>query len=162
MKALIVYASWFGHNRTVAQALAAELTRRGLTVACGPASRITASDAIGVELLVLGTYTHGGKASRRLRKFCEAIPQRRFEHITIAAFGTQMMDNQQPLSPGGIDDLQTCLAARGCDLAIAPLRIGLSPGAAFLPMRRITATQHHQIEAFAAELWEASVPAPLM
>jgi hypothetical protein len=58
--------------------------------------------------------------------------------------------------------LEIYLAECGGDLAIALLRIGLSPSAAFLSMRRMTVTQHQQIEAFAAELWDASVPMPLV
>jgi len=163
MKALIVYASWFGHNRAVARALAAELTNRGMQVVCTPASHVTASDVGEFDLLVLGTYTHAGKASPELHALCEAIPLHQFERAAVALFGTQMLSTKQAGMPGGVDELQTCLTERGCELAVEPLRFGLrGAAAAFLPLPWLGADERHQIAEFAAELWEASVPAPLV
>lgn len=162
MKALIVYGSWFGHNRAIAQALAAELTNRGMTVVSLPDSRVTAVDVGEYDLLVLGTYTHGGKASPRLRELCETIPLHQFERMAVALFGTQMESTQQEAMPGGVDELHTCLAERHCELAAEPLRFTLPGANAFLPLPRIGADERRQIAEFAAELWEASVPAPLV
>jgi flavodoxin len=163
MKALIVYASWFGHNRAVAQRLATELTNRGMTVVCAPASRITASDVHEFDLLVLGTYTHAGKASPQLHALCEAIPLHQLERTAVALFGTQMLSTEQAGMPGGIDELHSCLTERGCELVAEPLRFGLrGTAAAFLPLPWLGADERHQIDEFASDLWDASVPAPLI
>ena len=59
MKALIAYASWLGHNRAIARALASELSRQGVAVVCAPVSRVNIQDLARFDLLVLGTYTAG-------------------------------------------------------------------------------------------------------
>jgi flavodoxin len=162
MKALIVYASWFGHNRAIARSLAAELTSRGMQVVCLPDSRVAADDVGNVDLLLLGTYTHAAKASPRLHALCEAIPLHQLERTAVALFGTQMQSAQQANMPGGVDELRTCLTERGCELAVEPLRFSISGAGAFLPLPWLGADERRQIAEFVAELWEASVPAPLL
>lgn len=161
MRVLIAYASWFGHNRTMAKALAQELERQGATVICAPASRITAAEVVGLDLLVLGTYTHGGRANRRLLQLCDSIPRRRLEHMAVGVFGTQIAAVLQANQPGGVDDLVAHLESRGFDIVSPPLRIGLRGAATVLPWKGIGARERGQIKAFARDLLEASVPAPL-
>ncbi len=161
MRVVIAYASWFGHNRAIAKALAQELMRQGTTVVCAPASRIKADELSGVDLLVLGTYTHGGRASRRLRRLCATIPPQRIGRMDVAVFGTQSAALLDADQPGGVDDLLTYLAARGIDVAVPPLRIGLAGWAAVRPGQGIGPEEYREIRAFARDLLEASVAAPL-
>lgn len=156
MKALIVYASWFGHNRTIARALADELARRRITVVCAPVSRITTSDIIGYDIVVFGTYSHARHASGQLRRLCESIPLRRLSRMAIGVFGT----GRPADAPGGVDDLAGCLEGRGCALAAAPLRLELT-APDFLPWSRHPADARRRVEEFAAELCEATAPARL-
>jgi len=162
MKVLIAYASWFGHNRAIAKALAQELTKQEGTVICAHISKIAVEDVGGLDLLVLGTYTHAGRANNRLRWLCDAIPRRRLEQMAVALFGTQAADLLQAHEPGGVDDLLAHLAGRDIDVVVPPLRIGLPGAAAVLPWRGIGAAERGQIKAFARELLEACVPAPLL
>lgn len=159
MKALIVYSSWFGPNRTVARLIAAELTRRGLLVDCAPAARVSPYDLDGYDLLVLGTNTH---ASKRLRALCAAIPLRQLDRLEIALFGTRSARKQPRRQPCGADELKACLAERGCELALAPLLIELHGAAAFLLWLSMGTTERTMIAEFAADLWEASVPEPII
>jgi menaquinone-dependent protoporphyrinogen IX oxidase len=133
MRVLIVYASWFGHNRSIAKLIATELEQRGATVVCAPVTKVSSQEIVGYDLLVLGTYTHAGRASRRLRVLCETIASRRFERVAVAIFGTQI-SQEQPSADRicGVDDLEACLTGRGCELALAPLRIELPAGQALL------------------------------
>ena len=162
MKALLVYASWFGHNRSIARMIAAELTRRGLTVTCAQAGRASRYNLAEYDLLVLGTYTHIGRASPRLRALCAAIPQRRFEHLTVALFGTQVTQPQQADGYSGVDELEACLLQRGCELALAPLHIELPARSAIAFRQALDQAALRRIKEFAADLWEASVPAPMI
>jgi flavodoxin len=161
MKALVVYASWFGHNRSIAKLIAEELSRRGWIVSCVPATRVTPSDVAGYNVLVLGTYTHAGQASHRLRALCESIPRRQFDWLTVALFGTQIAQDKQP-SSGGVDELEACLLGRGCELALAPLRIELPAAAAFRSASELGDADQRRVGEFAADLWEAGVPAPMV
>ena len=162
MKALIVYASWFGHNRLIARQIGADLAERDVTVDCIPVTKVSAHDLAEYDLLVLGTYTHAGRASRRLRALCETIPQRLFDRLAVALFGTHIVQNQQPGGTSGVDDLEACLLGRGCDLVLAPLRIELPADRAFRASKALGAADLRQVKEFAADLWEASVPAPLI
>jgi flavodoxin len=161
MKALIAYASWFGHNRAIAKALAQELANQRVAVICAPVSKITVEDVVGLDLLVLGTYTHSGHANRRLRRLCDAIPHRRLEHLAIAIFGTQSSEVQQASESSGVDDLEAHLKERGIGIVAPPLRINLPGIAALLPWRGIGEAERRRIRMFARDLLEACVPEPL-
>ncbi|HWQ11856.1 MAG TPA: flavodoxin domain-containing protein [Roseiflexaceae bacterium] len=156
MKALIVYASWFGHNRTLARGLAAALARRRITAVCAPVSRITTSDIIGYDIVVFGTYTHAHHASGNIRRLCESIPLRRMARMAIGVFGTGRPGHR----PDGVDDLVGCIERRGCTLAAPPLRLSLT-APDFLPWSRFTEDVRRSIESFAEALVEAAVPASL-
>ena len=162
MKVLIVYASWFGHNRLIARQIAADLAERDVTVDCIPVTKVSADDIAAYDLLVLGTYTHSGQASRRMRALCETIPQRLFDRLAVALFGTHIVQNQQPGGTSGVDDLEACLLGRGCDLALAPLRIELPADRAFRFSKALGPADLRRVKEFAADLWEASMPAPLI
>ena len=147
MRALIVYASWFGHNREVAKLIADQLSRQHVQVVCAPVTQVTASDVIGCDLLVLGSFTHAHHASWRMRHLIESIPDRRFKRTTIAVFGTQTVDER----PSGIDDLINELRLRGAQLATPPLRIVL-PAPDFAPWSHIPPAEHEKIAEFAESL----------
>lgn len=161
MKILIVYASWFGHNRTIAKALAQELTSPGRTVICAPASRVSVNDMSGIDMLVLGTYTHAGRANRRLRNLCDAIPIRWLNRIAVATFGTQLSDTRQQGYPGGVEELVARLEARGCEMVVPPLAITLPANMASFGGRGIGEEERRRIKEFAADLLEATVVVPL-
>jgi flavodoxin len=150
MKALIVYASWFGHNRTVARALADELARHCVTVVCAPISRITTSDVIGYDIVVFGSYTHSQHASAQLLALCGQIPERRLQRMAIGVFGT----GRSGELTGGVDDLTACLEGRGCTLAAPPLRLSLD-APDFLPWAHYQPDMRRQVEALADELYGA-------
>jgi flavorubredoxin len=156
MKALIVYASWFGHNRTIARALAEELARRHTTVVCAPVSHVTTSEIIGYDMLVFGTYTHAHHASGTIRRLCDSIPLRRLARMAIGVFGTGRPGDL----PGGVDDLAACIESRGCTLAVPPMRLALS-APDFLPWSRLAPDVRESVAAFAAELVDAAIPASI-
>lgn len=162
MKSLIVYSSWFGHNRVIAGLLAGELRRHGVVVSCKSVRSVLPSELGAYDLLVLGSYTRHGRASHRLRALIEQIAPRQLQRLGVAVFGTQVVDSPSYHHPGSVDDLEACLAARGCDLAVPPLRIGLRGVARFAPWLGIGSGVRAAIRAFAVDVWDASVPTPLI
>jgi flavodoxin len=147
MRVLIVYASWFGHNREVARIIADRLSPYASHVICAPVTSVTASDTIGCDLLVLGSFTHAHHASWRMRHLVETIPERRLKRMAIAVFGTQTVDER----PSGIDDLVKALAERGAQVVVPPLRVIL-PAPDFVPWSKVTSAERAKIDAFAQEL----------
>ena len=161
MKALIVYASWLGHNRTIARTIADALARRGFAATSVPVAKAAAQDIANYDLLILGTFTHNGHASPRLRSLCESISLPLLDRVAVAIFGTQMAEAQEHGLPSGAGELKMALADRGVELALAPLVVGLRSTAAFRPSSSVGPDEQRRIEEFADELWEASVPAPI-
>ena len=162
MKALIVYASWFGHNQAIAKALARELANYGVAVTCTPVLAIKADDLVDLNLLVLGTYTHAGHANWRLLSLCDTVPRRQLEHMAVAVFGTQRAEDLQLDEPGGVEDVVRHLEARGFEIAVPPLQIGLRGTATCLPGYALEGEDERLIKAFARDLLEACMPAPLV
>lgn len=148
MKVLIVYASWFGHNRCIAYELARQLKARGMLVAVAPVSAVEASEMVGFDALVLGTYTHGAHASKRIRALCAGIPQRRLEHLVVAIYGDRF-GNREGDASDGVDELVACLAERGVTPALPPLRIDMGTSIPLWGGKRLDEAQQRQIGAFA-------------
>jgi flavorubredoxin len=157
MKALIVYASWFGHNRTIARALGDELRRRGVTVVCAPISRISTSDVIGYEIVVFGTYTHSHHASSPLRRLCESIPLRRLSRMSLGVFAALRRDGR----PDGADELAATIEGRAVELAAPPLHLALT-APDYLPWSRLDPEARRAVAAGAEQLVEAAVPERLV
>ena len=162
MNAIITYASWFGHNRAIAEMLTQEFATLGISVACVPAYRVKPRDVEGRDLLVLGTYTHGGHASKKLRRLCDSIPQKQLERMAVAVFGTHVPEGTDSDVPDGISDLVTHLSERGCELVLPPLRISLSREAALHRSGSLDESVQRQVWEFAGDLHDACVATPLI
>ena len=153
MRILIVYASWFGHNREIARIIADQLSSRASHVICAPAAAVTASDTIGCDLLALGSFTHAHHASWRMRHLVETIPERRLKRMAVAVFGTQTVDER----PSGVDELVNMLTKRGVRPIVPPLRVIL-PAPDFVPWSRITPVERAKINAFVQALMDRLKP----
>ncbi len=162
MKVLMTYASWFGHNRAIAKALAQELASQRVAVMCAHISKITAEDAIGQDLLVLGTYTHAGRANRRIAQSLrhDTAPAARtpghrdLRHAEQRGGAGQRV--QRSRRPGSAPE-GTRYRHRRAAAADQPAGHG---GAA--AMAGIGAAERRRIRMFARELLEACVPEPLV
>ena len=147
MRTLIVYASWFGHNREIARLIADQISSCASHVICAPVVAVTAGDTIGCDLLVLGSFTHAHHASRRMRHLVETIPERRLKRMAVAVFGTQTVDER----PSGVDELVNMLAKRRVRPIVPPLRVIL-PAPDFVPWSRIMPAERAKITAFVQAL----------
>ncbi|MBU6334772.1 MAG: flavodoxin domain-containing protein [Chloroflexi bacterium] len=128
MRAMVIYASWFGHNRAIAQQIAAQLEAHGVTTVCAPVSEIAPAELLGCDLLVLGSYTHGHHASRPLHDLLAATPPVRLQRAVVGVFGVRSPDGEAD----GIDELTLHLEQLGVAAAVRPLRINL-PSPDYLP-----------------------------
>lgn len=150
MRVLIVYASWFGHTQLIANAIGSEFARRFAQVVCTPVSKITASEVIGYDMLVIGTHSHTGHASGKVLQFVEQIPVQRMNRMAVGVFGTR----EHAEGADGVDELTELLSERGIEPAIAPLHIMLEGLAAYIPGTPISAADKAAIVGFVEELWQ--------
>jgi flavodoxin len=87
MKTSIVYFSKFGNTRRVAEAIA-ETMKQAEEVRVVSVDQLTASDLEGVDLVVMGSPTHGFTAPQEVRVILEALPQGILAGKLVAAFDT--------------------------------------------------------------------------
>lgn len=155
MRAVIIYASWFGHHRVVAQQITAQLEARGITVVCAPVSEIAPAELLGCDMLVLGSYTHGHHASRQIHDLLAATPPVRLQRAAVGVFGVRSPDGEAD----GIDELTLHLEQLGVAPAVRSLRINL-PSPDYLPHVWFDADIERRTAQFADELVAALPPTP--
>jgi flavodoxin I len=87
MKTLVVYDSVFGNTEQVARSIASAIAG---TVKLTKIGSVSAQDLDGVDLLVLGSPTVGGRATKPMQDFVESIPRATAEKVRCAAFDTRL------------------------------------------------------------------------
>lgn len=86
MKILIVYDSLYGNTEKIAEAIRAGFGQ--IEVQLKTAKNATTKDLQGIDLLVIGSPTHGGRASEQTKQFLNSIKPDSLKNIKAAAFDT--------------------------------------------------------------------------
>jgi flavodoxin len=86
-KVLVVYDSWFGNTLKIAKAIAGSLTG---DVNIQSAKRAWGIDLARIELLVVGSPTHGGVATPDMQDFLNSLSSDEMSGIVVAAFDTRV------------------------------------------------------------------------
>jgi flavodoxin len=86
MKKLVVYDSLYGNTGLIATAIG-----RGLPgeVKVQRAGGTSPDELAGVDLLIVGTPTHGGRPTEALQALLDKIPADGLQGVSIAAFDTR-------------------------------------------------------------------------
>jgi flavodoxin I len=89
MKALVVYDSLYGNTEKIAQAIANALASQAdvRVVRVGDAKP---EDLSGLDLLVAGTPTHGGRPSQPTNAWLKTLPANCLAGVKAAAFDTRV------------------------------------------------------------------------
>lgn len=87
MRSLVVYYSQFGNTQRVAAAIAERLELEG-DVRVVTVDRLTPSDLIGADLVVLGSPTHRMNVPTTVRSVLEGLPTGVLQGAAVAAFDT--------------------------------------------------------------------------
>ncbi len=85
MNALVIYDSKFGNTETVANAIGAALGANRRSVADA-----TPADIAGIDLLVVGSPTQGGRPTTALQTYLRDLPRGALTGIDVAAFDTRI------------------------------------------------------------------------
>jgi flavodoxin I len=86
MKALIVYDSVYGNTEKIARAIAEAITPSG-EVKVLRAGEANPSELESIDLLIVGSPTHGGRPTPAIQDFLNRVPSLR--GINVAAFDTR-------------------------------------------------------------------------
>jgi len=89
MKALILYDSQFGNTEKIAQAVASSIPLAKLL----RASEVSIKDLKDINLLIVGSPTHGGRATESLQRFFDQISEGALADVDIAVFDTRFLES---------------------------------------------------------------------
>jgi len=84
MKALVVYDSLYGNTEKISKAVASAVGGEAK-----PAGKVDSSELRGLDLLVAGSPTHGGRPSPGMQSFLNKIPENALNGVKVAAFDTR-------------------------------------------------------------------------
>jgi flavodoxin I len=88
MKALIVYDSVYGNTEKIARAIAEAITPSG-EVKVLRAGEANPSELASIDLLIVGSPTHGGRPTPAVQDFLNKVPELSLKGIKVAAFDTR-------------------------------------------------------------------------
>ncbi len=87
MKALIVYDSVYGNTEKIARAIAEAITPSG-EVKVLRAGEANPSELESIDLLIVGSPTHGGRPTPAVQNLLNKVPE--LQGIKVAAFDTRI------------------------------------------------------------------------
>lgn len=87
MKTLLIYDSLYGNTKEIAEKIYEGLSE--VDKAILPVERATTQDLDGVQLLIIGSPTHGGTSKPTMLEFLKRIPKDSLKEVKIAAFDTR-------------------------------------------------------------------------
>jgi flavodoxin len=88
MKALIVYDSVYGNTEKIARAIAGAITPSdGVKVL--RAGEANPSELESIDLLIVGSPTHGGRPTPAIQEFLSKIPANALKNVSVTSFDTR-------------------------------------------------------------------------
>ena len=88
MKSLIVYDSVYGNTEKIARAIAEAIAAFG-EVGVLPAREVNPSELASIDLLIVGSPTHGGRPTPAVQGLLNKVTQPSLKGINVAAFDTR-------------------------------------------------------------------------
>lgn len=116
MKALIVYDSLHGNTQKVAQAIGDVIDGE---VSVRRVGTVTTDDFKSVDLLVIGSPTHGGRPTPAIQAFVKGLPGP-VSTVKVAAFDTRMPAGWVKIFGFAADKLAKSLKGKGWTLDTRP------------------------------------------
>lgn len=89
MKALIVYDSVYGNTEKIARAIAEAIAPSG-EVKVLRASEANPSELASIDLLIVGSPTHGGRPTPPIQDLLNKVPELSLKDVNVAAFDTRL------------------------------------------------------------------------
>jgi flavodoxin len=86
MKALVIYDSLYGNTEKIAKAIGSAITGE---VKVLPVGQANPAELKSLDLLIVGSPTQGGRATKATQAFLDIIPDTSLKGIKVAAFDTR-------------------------------------------------------------------------
>ena len=89
MKALIIYDSVYGNTEKIARAIAGAMTPSD-EVKVLQVGEANPSELESIDLLIVGSPTHGGRPTPAIQEFLSKIPANALRNIRVTSFDTRI------------------------------------------------------------------------
>jgi len=119
MKTLIVYDSVYGNTEKIAGAMAEAITASG-EVKVLRAGEANPSELESLDLLIVGSPTHGGRPMPAVQDFLNKVTQQSLEGIKVAAFDTRAMSKFAKIFGNAAGRIGGHLTKKGGALVASP------------------------------------------
>jgi flavodoxin I len=117
MKTLVVYDSVHGNTEKIAKSIADAIAGGTEMVR---ANSFSAEGLAGVDLLVVGSPTHGGRPTPTMQESLARLSTSSLKGIKIAAFDTRMASRFARMFGFAADRISDDLAGKGASVAASP------------------------------------------
>jgi flavodoxin len=91
MNKLIIYDSQFGNTEKIARAIAESISAKALKI-----GELGTVDIKGLDVLVVGSPTQGGRPTASLQQFLENSSAGELQNVQVAAFDTRFSESDSP------------------------------------------------------------------
>ncbi len=88
-KRIVLYDSLYGNTEKVALAVAKSISGKAVSI-----ENIKLKDLDNIDLLVVGSPTQGGMATKALLKFLNDIPREKLSNLKTAVFDTRLSEKE--------------------------------------------------------------------
>lgn len=87
MKTIIIFDSLHGNTKSIAEAVAQGIDDEIRVI---NVKDVDLAELKGLDLLIVGSPTHGGRPSKATQAFLKSLPERSLKNIHVAAFDTEI------------------------------------------------------------------------
>ena len=117
MKAIVVYDSVYGNTQKIAETIGGAIAGEVRVARVGD---IAPADVTAVDLLVVGSPTHGGRPTPAVQEFLNKIPEEAVKGVKLAAFDTRLPGRLVGVFGYAAVKIADRLKARGASVVSSP------------------------------------------
>jgi len=129
-RSLILYASWTGNTKIVAENIAKGLKKEKIEVEVKNIKEAELKDVESSGILIVGSATHGSKALRSVKSFFEKLPENALKNKIGASFAVHGGRGGKKV----IEEIKRYFIEKS--IKSVRLNLLISAGIPFLPLRR--------------------------
>ena len=96
MKVLVLYDSAYGNTEKLAEAIQTALASAHEVRLC-QAQHFQNSDIVGIELLIVGSPTQGGRPTLPIQALLKNLPANSLKNLSVAVFDTRFAEKEHGL-----------------------------------------------------------------
>jgi flavodoxin I len=119
MKSLVVYDSVYGNTEKIARAIAEAIAASG-EIKVLPAGEVNPSELASIDLLIVGSPTHGGRPTPAVQGLLNKVTQPLLKGIDVAVFDTRSQAKLARVFGNAAGRIARHLKRKGAVLVVSP------------------------------------------